>query len=114
MNIERSYTGIGTKENSGYLTLLIFPYEKSSFSVYDHKTQEETKILVDKSSSKIKVNIAGKKIKHILKLQLKAKPGKVTLDNKTLTEGVDYWFEKEGMKLIIKTDNYLECKYVID
>ncbi len=114
MNIERSYTGIGTEENSGYLTLLIFPHEISSFTVYDYKTQEETKILVDKSSSKIKVNIAGKKIKHILKLQLKAKPGKVVLDNKTLTEGVDYWFEKENMKLIIKTDNYVDGKYIIE
>ncbi len=114
MNIERSYTGIGTEENSGYLTLLIFPHEISSFTVYDYKTQEKTKITVDESSSKIKVNIAGKKIKHILKLQLEAKPDKVALDNKTLIEGVDYWFEKEGMKLIIKTDNYLEGKFIIE
>lgn len=114
MNIERNYTGIGSESNSGYLTLLVFPHGKSSFTVYDYSTREKTEISVDESSSLIKLNIKNKKRKHIIKLQLEAKPEKVTLDNKLLIEGVDYWYEKEDSKLIIKTDNYVDGEYSIE
>jgi alpha-glucosidase (family GH31 glycosyl hydrolase) len=114
MNIERSYTNIGTKENAGYLTLLIYPHNESSFTVYDYKTQEETEITVDESDSEIEINIEKKRRKHIIKLLLATPPHKVTLDNKTLVEGTDYWFENESKKLIIKTDNYIEGEYIIE
>jgi hypothetical protein len=47
-------------------------------------------------------------------LLLATPPHKVTLDNKTLVEGTDYWFENESKKLIIKTDNYIEGEYIIE
>ena len=114
MNIKRNYTGIGTEENAGYLTLLIYPHKKSSFSVYDYSTQEETKITVENSASDVKINIEKKHRKHIIKLLLDAKPAKITLDNKTLVEGTDYWYENENRKLIIKTGNYVEGEYIIE
>lgn len=113
MNIERSYTGIGSEENKGYLTLLIFPNGKNSFTVYETNATGSTSIQVKKSSSQINISFGKEKRAHIIKLHLETKPKKVVLDNKTLVEDIDYQFEKDSKKLIIKTGNYSKGEYII-
>lgn len=113
MNIERDYTGIGSEADKGYSTMLIYPEEESSFTVYGTDDNKSTTVNVKKSTEGISIYFEGERIAHIIKLQLSEKPDKVVLDGKELEEGVDYQFNKNNKKLIVKRDSYDEGKYMV-
>ncbi|MDX1284367.1 MAG: glycoside hydrolase family 31 protein, partial [Draconibacterium sp.] len=112
LNIERSYTGIGTEEDKGFLTILIYSDGKSSFNIYDTKSQEKTEIIVNETKTEIKIKLNGKKIPHIIKLDTSDKPERISLDNRTLEES-EYQFDEINNKLIIKTNTYHQGEYLI-
>jgi hypothetical protein len=93
---------------------LIYPCGKSSFTINSTKNDKSSTVNVDESSESIKINFEGHKIAHIIKLQLSGKPKKVVLDNNVLEDGVDYEYEPDSEKLIIKTDSYSKGEYLIE
>lgn len=112
MDIKRGYTGIGESEDDGYLTLLIFPTTGSeSFEVYREK--DESTIISYLMDEKLVVNLTGKKVPHILNIQLPQIPQGVMLDGKVLEEGVDYSFDRQQLKLKVRTSSYQKGKYTI-
>jgi alpha-glucosidase (family GH31 glycosyl hydrolase) len=113
MNIERSYTRIGTEENKDYLTVLIYPDSEQTFYVFDKQNQERTEIKVIDSNTDIQIQISGKKIPHILKIHVEQAPKKIILDNKILSKD-KYYYEIETNKLVIKTKNYTNGIYKIE
>jgi alpha-D-xyloside xylohydrolase len=113
MNIERSYTGIGNENSKGYLTLLIYPKSESEFTVYDPASGESTNISVKETQETVSVRFEGKKVPHILKINLRVKPQKLLLDNTILSDSIDYQYDPDQSKLIIKTDQYTAGEYVI-
>jgi alpha-glucosidase (family GH31 glycosyl hydrolase) len=113
MDIKRDYTGIGSKESEGYLTLRIFPEGNSSFSVYDTKNQEETNISVETSNSEVKISLKGKPLKHILSVHLSHQPKEIRLYNRLLTNEIDYNFDQTSQKLTIKTNTATNGEYSI-
>lgn len=113
MDIKRDYTGIGSKESEGYLTLRIFPEGNSSFSVYDTKNQEETKISVKSSDKQLIIKLEGKAIKHILSIHLQQNPKEIKFNNKPLTNGIDFNFDQISLMLTIKTNETKIGEYSI-
>lgn len=113
MNIERSYTGIGDENSKGYLTLLIYPEKESEFTVYDPENGENTTIIVKDTLKSVKISLKGKKTPHILKVNLASKPEKVNLDNIMLSDSMDYQYDTDHNKLIIKTGMYASGEYLI-
>jgi alpha-glucosidase (family GH31 glycosyl hydrolase) len=59
MDIKRSYTEIGDTLSAGYLTFLIYPYQKSSFTVYHPDNSESTTVNVVSSKEKIEISFTG-------------------------------------------------------
>lgn len=113
MDIKRTYTEIGDESSEGYLTIRIFPENKSSFNVFDTKNQEKTEIAVDETSDQIRIKLNGKKQKHILSIHLETKPKQVKLDNELLLNKTKYKFDQTSQKLTIKTNNYTNGEYLI-
>ena len=113
MNIERGYTGIGDKGSKGYLTLLIYPHYNSNFTVYDPEDGESTKIVGEETRESVKIVITGKKRAHILSVHFSSKPKLVKLDKTVLSDSLDYHFDEERNKLIIKTEEYSSGEYII-
>ncbi|MEA1875524.1 MAG: glycoside hydrolase family 31 protein [Bacteroidota bacterium] len=113
MNIERAYTGIGDRNSEGYLTLMIYPHNRSNFTVYDSEDGESTTIIVEETIESVKIAIEGKEIAHILSVHMSSKPKQVKLDKVLLSDSLDYFFDQEGNKLRIKTDKYLTGEYII-
>lgn len=113
MEIKRAYTGIGDENSEGFMTYRIFPGDKSVFEVYNYTDQEETNISVEKSSEELSISFTGKKIKHILSINLEQKPKKITLDNRNLSPQNDYSYDKSSQKLHIKTNQYSKGEYII-
>ena len=102
MNIERDYTGFGTKENAGKITFLIYPSGKSSF-VYYHpdRPKDMTEVSCEKKADGLRIKITGKSIPHIFSVVMHEKPAGVVKNGKELT-AVDEWnYNAEKQKLII-------------
>lgn len=113
MDIKRDYTRIGDKNSSGYLTLLIYPDVKNDFTVYHPDKSGSTSVSVQNSTDKIEVALGETHKPHILKINMATKPQKVFLDGQMLADKVNYNFDEQHNKLIIKTDKYIFGKYTI-
>ncbi len=113
MNIERAYTGIGDEKSKGYVTILIYPAAESNFTVYDTNNRDKTLLFVKETEDLVKISLEDKILPHILKVHLSSKPERIELSGLLLTDSIDYQFDKESNKLIIKTDNYKNGKYTI-
>ncbi len=112
MNIERSYTGIGTEEDHGFLTLLIYPDREGSFEVFREK-DASTNVSYQLKDQLLTVNLEEKRVPHILKISMEKQPKKITLDGITLEEGVNFTYDKKSKKLSIRTADYIEGNYQI-
>ncbi len=113
LDIKRDYTRIGDKNSSGYLTLLIYPHGESEFTVYHPDKSGNTTIKVEDNTGEIRITLGNLHKPHILNIHLSSSPKKVLLDNVILSDTVNYNFDAKLSKLIIKTDQYSEGKYVI-
>lgn len=113
MHIEREYTKIGDESYEGYLTMRIYPENKSNFTIYDTDTNESTKVESIESDSSIEINLKSIKKKYILQVKLQSKPKKVSLNEKVLKDTIDYTFDKNRNKLIIKSETNNTGKYII-
>lgn len=113
MDIRRGYTQIGDKNSAGFLTLLIYPDGKNEFTVFHPDKSGSTSVYVNENSEKIIISLSNLHKPHILNIQLTARPVKVILDDKILTEPVDYNFDAQQNKLVIRTVNYKDGNYMI-
>jgi len=113
MDIKRDYTGIGSKDSEGYLTLLVYPEGKSLFTVQHPDKSGNTMISVNDGAEKTIVSLTGVQKPHILNIRMPAAPQKVELDGRLLSDSLNYQFNKKQNKLVIRTDQYSIGNYVI-
>ena len=113
LDIKRDYTKIGDISSSGYLTFLIYPDGKSSFTVYHPDKSGNTSINVEEGKEDIHISLENQHKPHILNIHLKTKPKNIKLDNVTLIDSINYKYDKKNCKLIIKTGTYIQGKYII-
>jgi alpha-glucosidase (family GH31 glycosyl hydrolase) len=113
MNIERSYTGIGSEEDKGYLTLLIYPdLDRHSFEIFREK-DESTVASYEKTGDGLTVKLTGKKVPHVLRIAMGKEPSGVLLDGQKLVKGEGFLYDLEKKKLVIKTQTYQGGVYQI-
>lgn len=113
LDIKRNYTSLGDKSSEGYLTLLIYPENKSEFTVHHPDKSGSTSVLVEDNPEKISISVSGVHKPHILNINLPTLPKKVELDGSVLLDTVNYHFDKDRKKLVIRTDQYLLGNYLI-
>ena len=113
MNIKRDYTNLGTKENEGFTTILIYPLEASSFTLYDLSGKGTTEIICKKTKSNINVMLNGKKIPHILNIHAEQVPKQIALDHQTLIQNENWTYNTPKQKIEIKTNTYKNGNYLI-
>ncbi len=115
LNVTRSYTGLGDTNSAGFTTWLIYPNQKSEFTLWhpeSHPKPESTTVSVDSDKS-LKIRVTGKRQPHILRVFTRNKPANVTLDGQILLEGDAWKFEAADHRLIIKTRDYKEGSYLV-
>ena len=62
----------------------------------------------------LNINLKGTKIPHILTIQSKTAPNKITLDGNQLIRGENWKFDPARQKIIIRTQNYSKGNYEIN
>ncbi|MCK5371365.1 MAG: glycoside hydrolase family 31 protein, partial [Cyclobacteriaceae bacterium] len=113
MDIKRSYTGIGTSEDEGFMTFLVYSdHATQSFEV-NREYEKSTTLKYEKENQVLKISLSGKKCPHILKIAMDHKPEKIELDGKELVEGSDFEYESNLNKLNIRTTLYENGIYQI-
>ena len=115
MNVKRSYTGYGDKDSTGFTTWLIYPYGMSEFVLHhpeSHPTPETTTVKVN-ASRPLRIEFSGKHEPHLLRVCLKDKPSRITLDGRDSAEGDGWRYDSADHRLIIRTRSYTEGAYVI-
>ncbi|MGC3943282.1 MAG: glycoside hydrolase family 31 protein [Chryseolinea sp.] len=113
MSIKRDYTGIGDTTSAGYLTLLIYPQDKSEFTIHHADKSGSTKVEVQATADEVIISMQGIHKPHILNIHLDKQPEKVELDGTLLQELSQYSFDEKRSKLIIRADKCGEGKYRI-
>ena len=113
LDVKRDYTGFGDKNSEGFLTILIYPFGKNSFTVHHPDKSGSTVIEVTDDPEKIVISLGDVHKPHILRINMSSKPKKVELDNAVLSESTDYYFDNSHNKLIIKTNSYIKGEYRI-
>lgn len=113
MNIKRSYTGIGTPKDEGFMTFMVYPdNDKASFEMFREKSKS-TIVAYSRNDQLLSVQISGEKCAHILRIALDEKPEKLDLDGKELLEGFDFVYDIQLKKLSIRTATYSKGNYQI-
>ena len=115
LQVSRPYTGLGDKDSTGFTTWLIYPSREGQFILFHpetHPNPESTTVKVNLDKA-LHVDFSGKKSPHILRIFATSKPATVTLDGKELVEGNAWSFDAGHQRLIIKSREYAEGKYVI-
>jgi alpha-glucosidase (family GH31 glycosyl hydrolase) len=113
MDIKRSYTGIGDESSDGFLTFLIYPDDKSTFTVHHPDNSGSTTIDVENSEEKISIYLSGIQKPHILNIHLDKMPRKIELDGIELSNSTDFRYDESKHKLIIRTAGYVKGNYMI-
>lgn len=113
LNVSRSYTGYGDAESKGFVTWLVYPAGNTEFEMVHADGSGKTR-LESRMSSQLTLQISGVHKPHILRVHMIFPPLKVQLDMKALEEGLDWTYDRDRAKLIIRTKDYAEGKYVVD
>jgi alpha-D-xyloside xylohydrolase len=113
IDVKRDYTGLGDINSEGYLTILIYPNGKNSFTVHHPDKSGSTVIDVTDESDKIIVSLGDVHKPHILRINMNSKPKMVEMDNMVLSDPQNYTFDETHNKLIIKTGDYIKGNYTI-
>lgn len=101
MRISREYTGIGDKDWSDYLTLNIYPYGTSTFTVHHWDRYGSTKVSVEEGET-LSISLEVAAVPHLLRVYLEKEPARVFRDGTELEKGVDWEYREERKRLIVR------------
>ena len=113
MDIKRDYTGIGDSNSEGYLTLLIYPYGKSDFTVYHPDKSGSTNVVVEENSKEVQITLSGVHKPVILNIHLADRPRQVLMDQVILLDSINYSYDQMLKRVILKSDNLSAGKYTV-
>ena len=103
MNITRDYTGIGEFDWNSCLTFNIYPGKDSSIKVPLTDKSGTLNVSVH-AGNPTTVKLDGTPTPHILRIYSDNKPVSVDRDGELRTKGIDWQYNAESHRLIIKTD----------
>ncbi len=112
MNVRRDYTGIGSKESEGLLTLNIYPHGESAFAV-EHVDNSGTLDVTVKEGTPLEITLQGIGKPHLLRVYSEKKPASVQCSGLAMTEGTDWEYKAEQKRLIIRNKAVGTGKYAV-
>lgn len=113
LNIERSYTGLGTEANKGSLTWLIYPGLDKKFTVHYPDRSGSCSVSMANQPGKIVLTIKDAKKSNRFAVHLEKKPASVIFNNIALIDSVDIQYDSKKLKLNVKIPEVKEGELVI-
>lgn len=102
LNVQRSYTGLGSEANKGSLTWLIYPGKDNQFTVYHPDKGGSSKVSMTNHPDRIELNLNEMKMPSVFNIRMEQKPSKLIFDGNELTYPCDYIYDAEKLRLTVK------------
>lgn len=102
MNIERSYTGLGTEANKGSLTWLIYPGVDNQFTVYHPDKSGSSTVSMVNHSDTLQITLKDTKKLSIFNIHIEKQPNMVSFEPSELSESLDYKFDLQKSMLVVR------------
>jgi alpha-glucosidase (family GH31 glycosyl hydrolase) len=112
MNVRRDYTGIGTKDSEGLLTLNIYPKGENKFAV-QHVDNSGTLDVAVKEGAPLEITLDGVGKPHLLRVYSEKKPLSVQRGGAALAEGTDWEYNAAQKRLIVRSKTIGTGKYSV-
>ncbi len=113
MNIERSYTGLGTEANKGSLTWLIYPGVDNKFTVHHPDKSGSSTVSMVNFSDRIELTMKEMKKPSIFTIHLEQKPANLFFNKVELKDSTDYQFDPIKSRLTAKISQMTDGVLVI-
>jgi alpha-D-xyloside xylohydrolase len=102
MNIERSYTGLGSEANKGTLTWLVYPGVDNQFTVHHPDKSGSSTVYMNNFPDRIELKLSEMKKAAIFNIHIKKRPSKILFNGTELVDSKDYQYDIQKMRLIVK------------
>lgn len=102
LNVESSYTGLGSKTNTGSLTWLIYPGVDNQFTVYHPDKSGSSTVTLVNHPDRVELTLKEMKKSSIFNIHLDQKPSGVTFCGKVLNDSIDYQYIADKSRLTTK------------
>ncbi len=102
LNVERSYTGLGTEANKGSLTWLIYPGVDNHFTVYHPDKSGSSTVSMTNFPNRIELSLKEMKKASVFNIRMEQKPDSVSFNGTTLNDSTDYQYDTLKSHLTVK------------
>lgn len=101
LHVTRAYTGFGTTNSAGHLTLAIYPRGTNSFTVHHPDQSGATTIRVT-LAQELRISLSGSPTPHILRVRSETAPKKITFESTDSHEDMTWSFDPVHHRLWIR------------
>lgn len=115
LNVSRAYTGLGDTNSVGVRTWLIYPEDKRRFTLWhpeSHPNPESTTVTIT-AGYPLRIEFAGRREPHILRVFCASVPRRVLLDGQELQQNEAWQYDTARQWLVIRTHEYAQGKFEI-
>lgn len=113
LNVERSYTRLGSEASKGFLTWLVYPGIDNRFTVYHPDQSGHSTVKMTNRPSGIALQLTGTQKPSLFRIHLTRPPSRVTFNNRELNSLADYTYDAELQKLLITMPEIADGKLEI-
>lgn len=113
LNVERSYTRLGSEASKGFLTWLIYPGIDNRFTVYHPDQSGYSTVEMTNRPNGIALQLSGTQKPSLFRIHLTRTPSRVTFNNRVLNNLADYTYDAESQKLLITMPEIADGKLEI-
>ena len=113
MNIERRYTGIGSEEDQGSLTWMVWPGRDNQFTYYQPELTDSSTVAMVHLPDRLELRLSGLDRPFIMNIRMEKKPGKVLLEGRELQDSTGYQMDEQKRRLIVRVPEGLDKSLVI-
>ncbi len=102
LNVERSYTGLGSEANKGSLTWLIYPGVDNKFTVHNPDKTGSSTVSMNNFPDRVELILKEMKKPSIFNVHLEKKPVKISFNGVELADSEDYQYDAQKLRLIAR------------
>jgi len=113
MNVERSYTGLGTVANKGAVTWLIYPGVDNKFTLYHPDKSGSSTVSMANFKDRIELTLTEAKKPSIFNIHLEQKPSGLTFGGKELADSTDFSYDPKKARLTARISEVKDGVLVI-
>jgi len=104
LNIQRSYTGLGSEANTGKDTWLIYPGMDHAFTLYHPDKSGSTTVTMKNLPGKLEITVTDAKKPSIYTIRMETKPTKVLFNEVDLRDSTDFHYDTQKHRLTVNLE----------